>query len=103
MPNGHDTDPVTFGRWQEAHAALADRVTRIEAHLAALSPEAVHLRLQTELAELRGDLDALSASTADTLAKRRDRQWTLMLAFLTALALPLVVLAIVALTSAHVR
>lgn len=49
-----DERPVTWGRWQEAHEALAGRVAALEA----------------------------------AAGKRRDRTWMLILAVLSGLALP---------------
>ena len=30
MADGRDTEPVSYGRWQAAHQALADRVAALE-------------------------------------------------------------------------
>jgi len=57
-----DDDPVTWGRWQAEHAALAGRVAVLE----------------------------------QAAARGRDRAWTLALAVLTGLALPVLVVVILA-------
>jgi len=57
-----DDDPVTWGRWQAEHAALAGRVTVLE----------------------------------EKAARGRERVWTLVLAVLTGLALPVLVVAVLA-------
>jgi hypothetical protein len=55
-----DERPVSWGRWQEAHEALAGRVTALES----------------------------------AAGKRKDRTWTLILAVLSGLALPTIVILI---------
>jgi hypothetical protein len=57
-----DDDPVTFGRWQAEHAALAARVAALE----------------------------------QAGARGRERAWGLVLAVLTGLALPVLVVAVLA-------
>ena len=104
MPGGHDdTSPVTYGRWQEAHAALEHRLNDAAAALETrFNDRASHLAIQ--IADLRGDFDTYVRAAADTATRRRDRQWTLLITLLASLALPLVVVAIVALVSSlHVR
>lgn len=61
MPNGsRDSDPVTWGRWNEAHTSLVARVAALEAGA----------------------------------SRRKDRSWTVILAVLTGLALPAILLLI---------
>lgn len=65
MPDGHgDEQPVTWGRWNEAHTALVSRVSALEAAMAAAA------------------------------GRRSDRTRTLILAVLTGLVLPSIVLLI---------
>ena len=103
MPNGRDADPVTYGRWQEAHQALTERVADLETEVRASNWRGVHERLEARVATVETALAAATGTAAATANRRRDRQWTLMIAFLTGLILPLLVLAIVALTSAQLH
>jgi len=91
-----DMEPVSYGRWFEAHTALADRVRAIEDAVRASNFAAVHQRLDERVTDLESDIAAIRAAEA----KRKDRQWTLTLAFLTGLALPLAVAAVIALSAA---
>lgn len=96
MPDGDD-HPVSFGRWQEAHQALSDRIRAVERDLEAS-------QWQAEIATARRRLDDLEEgqrALREGQARRRDRQWTLLVAFLTGLVLPLLVAAVVAVASSH--
>ncbi len=84
-----DSDPVSFGRWQAEHDRLRDQIRDMET------------RLQMELRELRADFEEFTAGTAAQLSRRRDHQWTLGLVFLTGLALPLAVTAVIVLAGLH--
>lgn len=103
VPNGRDVDPVSYGRWQEAHRSLTERVTRLEQADQAADWAAAHQRFALGIRELREDFDTFAQQTSQAMTKRRDRQWTLMIAFLTGLALPLLVLAVVTVASAHLH
>ncbi len=89
MANGHDADPVSYGRWQAEHDRLRDQIRDMEA------------RINMEIRELRADLEEFTRGTAAQLTRRRDRQWALMLVFLTGLALPLAVTAVIVLAGLH--
>jgi Flp pilus assembly protein TadB len=93
MPNGRrDDEPVLWGRWNEAHTALEDRVSdlegqnrsqfaRIEAdERAVASAEENRRALAEQVDRLRADSEA-----------RRGRTWTLATILLTSLAMPLLV------------
>ena len=90
MPNGHsDADPVSYGRWQAEHDRLRDQIRDLDQ------------RLQQEITALRGDFAEFTSRASTALTRRRDRQWTIALAFVTGLALPLAVTALIALTGLH--
>ena len=68
MSNGRDSEPVAFGRWQEAHRALEYRVEQCEERLEEI--ERNH----------------------DNAAQRRvNHRWQIILAILSAFLLPLIV------------
>ncbi len=69
MPDDHDRESVTYGRWQAEHEDLERRVAGLE----------------------------------QAMQARRERQWSLELAFLTGLVLPLILIAVAALITARGR
>lgn len=85
MPDGQwDREPVTYGRWAEAHQALTNRVTRLEEQAGATAGAAIErTQMADQITELRGTMDA-----------RRNRTWTLATLILAGLALPVIVLLI---------
>ena len=92
MPNGtHDTEFVTFGRWQAEHDRLRDQLRDTD------------VRVEQQIAALRADFEEFVTTTRAGLSRRRDRQWTLIIAFVTGLVLPLLVLAVVALATTHLH
>lgn len=103
MPDGHDAEPVTYGRWHEAHRALSDRVTALEQDVRSSQWESVHRMLASQITDLRADFEEFTKTAGETVAKRRDRQWAIIIVFLTGFALPLIVVALVAVFNAHVH
>ena len=78
MPNSHPDDaPVTWGRWQAEHQALAGRIAGLETATA-------------RLPGLEGDVSQIKTQ----LGRRRDRSWALWSLILAGLALPVLVLLI---------
>ena len=103
MPNGRDTDPVTYGRWQEAHQALTERVTDLETEVRETNWRALVADVENRLRAVETAVAGMAGADQAAATRRRDRQWALMIAFLTGLILPLLILAVVALTSAHLH
>jgi Flp pilus assembly protein TadB len=106
MPDGRpDNEPVTWGRWNEAHTALISRVSDLEEQnrrqFARIEADE---RAVASAEENRRDLSEQVARMREQDESRRGRTWTLVTILLTSLALPLLVVLITVwfhLRSAH--
>lgn len=93
MPDGHyDDDPVKWGRWNEAHTALTDRVADLEdqnkRQFARIEADE---RAVATAEENRRDLEEKVTALGTSIESRRSRAWTLTTILLTSLAMPLLV------------
>jgi Flp pilus assembly protein TadB len=96
MPNGRrDDEPVLWGRWNEAHTALADRVSDLEEqNRSQFTRIEADERAIATAEENRRTTDEQVKRLAEQSEARRGRTWNTVTLLLTSLVLPLLVVAI---------
>jgi hypothetical protein len=103
MPNGvPDDQPVTWGRWYEAHQAVLRRLDELDTYTEQQfrrieANERAVVTADQARAQLADDVKDMSAS----VETRRGRQWTLVTILLMSFLMPLLVTLLV--TYVHLR